>query len=274
MTKPIKKAAVLHDLCGVGKAALTNMLPVLSVMGIEACPVPTMLLSTHTGGYGTPVIEQVSSNYIKNCADHYREQQVEFDAVFIGYLGNPKIVDAVLYFVKQFPKAYVILDPIMGDHGRYYSNFDAGYAQLMKGLLPIADIILPNLTECCLLSDRPYETTWNLQSLESLCHDLYRLGAKDMVITSIPDSNGGRGILLSESKKTTLFSYPDIPCDFHGSGDVFDGVFTASFLKGEVLPDCIQKAHTFVSNCISESMRYQYPKREGLIIEKSLSLLV
>ena len=63
--KPVKKVALLHDLCGVGKAAMTNMLPVLSVMGIEACPIPTMLLSTHTGGYGKPAVARISPEYEK-----------------------------------------------------------------------------------------------------------------------------------------------------------------------------------------------------------------
>ena len=62
--RPVKKVALLHDLCGVGKAALTNMVPVLSVMGIEACPIPTILLSTHTGGYGKPAMEKISTTYI------------------------------------------------------------------------------------------------------------------------------------------------------------------------------------------------------------------
>ena len=58
----MKKIALLHDLCGVGKAALTNMMPILSVMGIESCPIPTMLLSTHTGGYGTPAVARIPQN--------------------------------------------------------------------------------------------------------------------------------------------------------------------------------------------------------------------
>ena len=81
--KPIKKIALLHDLCGVGKAALTNMMPILSIMGIEACPIPTMLLSTHTGGYGLPATLKIPGSYIRQCADHFKSQHVEFDAIFI-----------------------------------------------------------------------------------------------------------------------------------------------------------------------------------------------
>ena len=95
--RPMKKIALLHDLCGVGKAALTNMMPILSVMGIESCPIPTMLLSTHTGGYGTPAVARIPAEYIRNCADHFKNQGVEFDAIFIGYLGHMEAIDAVIY---------------------------------------------------------------------------------------------------------------------------------------------------------------------------------
>lgn len=139
----MKKIALLHDLCGVGKAALTNMMPILSVMGIESCPIPTMLLSTHTGGYGTPAVARIPAEYIRNCADHFKNQDVEFDAIFIGYLGHMEAIDAVIYFVEQFPETRVILDPIMGDHGSYYQNFDETYAAALRRLLPYADTYFP-----------------------------------------------------------------------------------------------------------------------------------
>ena len=105
--RPVKKVALLHDLCGVGKAALTNMVPVLSVMGIEACPIPTILLSTHTGGYGKPVMEKISTTYIRECAEHYVANQVTFDLIFVGYLGSEGMIEAVEYFLSCFPDAEV-----------------------------------------------------------------------------------------------------------------------------------------------------------------------
>ena len=125
--RPVKKIALLHDICGVGKAAMMNMTPILSMMGIEACPIPTVLLSTHTGGYGTPAIYHVPGEYIRTCADHYKKENITFDAIFVGYLGNVDVIDSVIYFISQFPDTKVILDPIMGDHGKYYSNFDESY---------------------------------------------------------------------------------------------------------------------------------------------------
>ena len=167
--RPVKKVALLHDLCGVGKAALTNMVPVLSVMGIEACPIPTILLSTHTGGYGKPAMEKISTTYIRECADHYVANQVTFDLIFVGYLGSEGMIEAVEYFLSCFPDTEVIIDPIMGDHGRYYTNFDSSYGESMRRLLPYASIIMPNITEGCLLTQnfllRKYDTGNNSYNL-------------------------------------------------------------------------------------------------------------
>lgn len=159
--RPVKKIALLHDICGVGKAAMMNMTPILSMMGIEACPIPTVLLSTHTGGYGTPAIYHVPGEYIRTCADHYKKENITFDAIFVGYLGNVDVIDSVIYFISQFPDTKVILDPIMGDHGKYYSNFDESYGTSMRRLLPYSDVILPNLTEMYLLAEKEYQITGN-----------------------------------------------------------------------------------------------------------------
>ena len=98
--RPVKKIALLHDICGVGKAAMMNMTPILSMMGIEVCPVPTVLLSTHTGGYGTPAVCHVPGDYIRACADHYKKEHITFDAIFVGYLGKADVIDAVIYFIS------------------------------------------------------------------------------------------------------------------------------------------------------------------------------
>ena len=52
-TEP-KKVLCIHDLSGVGRCSLAVILPVLSVMGIQPVALPTVVLSTHTGGFGTP----------------------------------------------------------------------------------------------------------------------------------------------------------------------------------------------------------------------------
>ena len=272
--RPVKKIALLHDMCGVGKAALTNMMPILSVMGIESCPIPTMLLSTHTGGYDSPAVFQISGEYVRSCADHYKEPNLQFDAIFVGYLGHREMVDAVIYFIEQFPGTKVIMDPIMGDHGKFYRVFDESYAEAMRRLLPYANVILPNLTECYLLTGQEYQITGNHRHVLNLCKALKQLGASDMIITSVPKDDCKKGIVLYEDDAFLYLGNGEVLGEFHGTGDAFDGMFAAKLLLGNTMLESVQASHAFVCECIRESEKYDYPEREGLLIEKTLRKLV
>lgn len=272
--KPMKKIALLHSMCSVGKASLTNMIPILSSMGMEACPIPTMLLSTHTGGFGTPATCRVETEYIRSCADHYKQNGVSFDVIFVGYLGNADMVSAVQYFLDAFPDASVVLDPILGDHGTYYRNLGPEYIHAFQKLLPYADVVLPNLTEACLLTDTSYAEDLSEKQISQICQTLQKAGAKNVIVTSVPAAKEQVGLALSMGTQTDFFALPKEKEDFHGSGDLFDAVFMGAFLNGNSIEDSILKAHNFVGTCIKESGQYDYPKREGLLIEKNLSLLV
>ena len=274
MMKPIKKIALLHSLCGVGKASMTNMLPILSAMGIEACPIPTVLLSTHTGGYNVPVIQSVEPEYIRLCGKHFRENQISFDLIFVGYLGKVDMVESVVDFLDCFPNAKVILDPIMGDNGRYYQNIESSYVDAYKRLISYADVIIPNLTEACLLTHTSYQEMMTNIDIEILAAVLNDIGAKQSIITSIPGNKGNKDIALCTCEEKEILSLPQIAHDYHGTGDVFDAVFVGGYLQGNAIKDSVLKAHDFVCECIRSSIQYDYDKREGLLLEKSLSLLV
>ncbi|MEF9839778.1 MAG: PfkB family carbohydrate kinase [Lachnospiraceae bacterium] len=272
--KPTKKIALLHDLCGVGKASFTNMMPILSVMGAEVCPIPTVLLSTHTGGYGIPAMFKVDPDYITQCANHYVENRVFFDVVFIGYLGSIEMVEAVKYFISCFPDAKVIMDPIMGDKGVFYENFNQSYCSAIKSLLPYTDILLPNLTECCLMTGIEIQGNWSPQKAKTFCERLDLFHVEDMVITSVPVGKNNKGIAIYHDQKFMFLENERALSDYHGTGDAFDGVFIGSILKDRDILESVKLSHDFVLACIKESNKYDYDEREGLIIENNLSMLV
>ena len=257
--RPVKKVALLHDICSVGKAALTNMTPILESLGIESCPIPTMLLSTHTGGYDAPAIHKIPGEYIRNCADHYKEQGITFDAIFVGYLGTVEMVDAVIYFIEQFPGTRIIFDPIMGDHGRFYVNLDEEYAVALRKLLPYADVILPNLTECFLLAGIEYQDMEDHRHVLTLCKALQKYGAKDLIITSVPKDDCKKGIVLYEDHAFLYIGNAEEIGEYHGAGDAFDGMFVSKQMQGYTLLESVQASHAFVCACIRESAKYDYP---------------
>lgn len=272
--KPIKKVALLHSLCSVGKASMTNMIPILSTMGVEVCPIPTVLLSTHTGGYGLPARQTVEISYLRESAVHFIKNDVFFDVIFVGYLGSTEMAEEVLAFIECFPRAKVIIDPIMGDGGTFYGNLGTEYVKAYQKLCKKADLIIPNLTEACFLSEKSYDSIKTPEDISELSASLYQRGMGRVVLTSIPAKEGEIAVATMHKGETEILSFPEVEARFHGTGDAFDAVLIGSLLKGKSLKDAVAKAHAFTAYCIRKSAEANYPKREGLMIEKCLSLLV
>lgn len=270
--KPTKKVALLHDICAVGKAGAMNMIPILNTMGLEVCLIPTMLLSTHTGGYGKPAIYPVSPDYLRQCARHYKEEKVTFDFIFVGYLGSCDMVEGVVDFIRQFPKAKVVTDTIMGDNGKFYRNFDTRYLQAIRRLLPFSDLILPNYTEACFLAEMEYKQNPNWTYQKAVGEKLSKFGAKDIVITSVVAAEK-TGIFYKKDEEKNCLFFDCEPNSIHGTGDIFDGVILGNYMRGVPLKENITQAHEFVKTCIAETYQYAYDKREGIVLEKMLPLL-
>ena len=197
-----------------------------------------------------------------------------FDLIFVGYLGSEGMIEAVEYFLSCFPDTEVIIDPIMGDHGRYYTNFDSSYGESMRRLLPYASIIMPNITEGCLLTQTSCSENMIQETILTICQDLEKAGAKKIVMTSVPCASGRKGIVLYENGEMQLFEKECLACEYHGTGDTFDGVFVGAYLNNKSLEESLELAHAFVYACMKESERYDYEEREGLIIERNLYMLV
>lgn len=271
--RPIKKVALIHDICSIGKASLTNMMPILGKMGLESCPIPTMLLSTHTGGYGAPAVHRIPGTYLRETADHFKNQGIDFDLIFIGYVGSKDLLEDVIYFIKAFPNTKLVVDPIMGDHGKLYSLFSEDYPEALRELLSYADVILPNLTEAYLLAGEEYKMPTDHRQILPICEKLTDLGAKNLLITSVPKDDCNKGMILYENHAFLYIGNGEEQGEYHGAGDAFDGMFIAKYVQGFSILESVQAAHAFVCACIRESDKYDYPEREGLLIETTLNKL-
>lgn len=273
--KPIKRAAILHDIAGIGKVGLSNILPVLSVMGIEPCPLPTYVLSTHTGGFGTPTTVKLS-NFPEKCGKHYKEVGIVFDTILIGYLGSIEAICSAKRFLEMNQDCKVIFDPIFADHGKCYSNFNLSYVEELKTLIPYADVITPNYTEACLLTGQEYDSFFSEEKIDKILESLNDLGGENIIITSTPSiSNNSIAITIYDSKleSVNIYHKEKTGVAYPGTGDLFSAVLTGSYMKGKSLRESCLYAHDFVSSCIHESSKYCYPTKEGVLLEKCLHLL-
>lgn len=273
----VPRLAMINDIAGFGRCSTTVSLPVISVMKVQVCPVPTSVLSNHLG---FPLCH--FDDYTSHMRDYIKvwsELGLTFDGLYCGFLGNEEQINIVREFVKMFRPPLFLLDPVMGDHGRAYSSITETHVQKMKELLPLADIITPNITEACLLTGTPWKDgEWTMQELSGLCERLASLCLKDsvsasIVITGIRQGDFLVNFLWDDGVYTTVAS-PIAGASRPGTGDIFASILAADAVRGETLLSSVQKAANFVGLCIAGSEKAGTPVQEGVVFEKYLAALL
>ena len=273
----VPRLAMINDIAGFGRCSTTVSLPVISVMKVQVCPVPTSVLSNHLG---FPLCH--FDDYTSHMRDYikiWNELGLTFDGLYCGFLGNEEQIDIVQEFVEMFRPPLFLLDPVMGDHGRAYSSITETHVQKMKELLPLADIITPNITEACLLTGTPWKDgEWTMQELSGLCERLASLCLKDsvsasIVITGIRQGDFLVNFLCDDGIYTTVAS-PIAGASRPGTGDIFASILAADAVRGETLLSSVQKAANFVGLCIAGSEKAGTPVQEGVVFEKYLAALL
>ncbi len=279
----IPRAAVINDLSGFGRVSLTEACPILSAMGIEACPLPTAVLSTHTYKFQDYTFLDLTHETEK-ILNHWKALDIKFDGVLSGYMASSKQISVVCDFMKE-KKAeggLIVIDPVLGDN--VLSDAETVYYDRMNDLLTamgdfvkIADVITPNLTEACLLTKRSYPKDFlSRDEVYSLLLDLSALGPKKIAITSImTDKNHMKVAVLDRDNdvfKMLDCGYVDRP--FHGTGDIFAAVLTGALLNKKTMLEASSLAVDFVKDCIAETIKRQDMKIEyGVIFENALKTL-
>ena len=180
----MKRIVSIQDISAIGKCSLTVALPIISAMGIECAVVPTAVLSTHTQFQGWTFRDLTDD--MEPIADHWKQQGFTFDAIYTGYLGSFRQVDIVKRYFRDFGAgAKIIVDPAMADNGRLYAGFGPEFPQKMAELLDGADLVLPNLTEACLLLGKEYREEYDRAYIMDLLEGLLARGAKNAALVAV-----------------------------------------------------------------------------------------
>ena len=270
-SSPIKKVAAIHDLSCIGRCSLTVILPILSCLGIQACPLPTAVLSTHPGGFSNVVLHDCTPQ-IAPFAAHWRREAVEFDALYSGYLASGQQIELVAQFIDDFSANHplVLVDPVMGDDGQLYSICTAAMKEQILSLVQKAGIITPNYTEACFLLNEPWQPTVpRLADMEPWLRRLSDLGPAQVVVTGIPLPDHKIANLGFDRATGQSWQFVNdlIPARYPGTGDVFASVLLGRLLAGFSLPAAIRDAADFVASAVRLSVASGAPRREGILLE-------
>lgn len=264
----LPKLALIHAVSGFGHSTMSVILPVVSAMGIQGCPLPTAVFSNHTGFPDWYKLD--FTEHMMPYLNAWEALDIAFDGIYSGYLGSGAQGQAVLRLVNAHPDATFFLDPVMGDHGRLYSAITPEHVAAMKELTTHAQYILPNITEACILTDTPYKEDFCKEEIFEIIEKLHAMGPDHIVITGIKE----RGMLINyisenctDSCTIRTISTTIAGASRPGTGDIFGSVVVASILKGQPLDQGVLKAAHFVSACIKASDEHNLPVVEGTCFE-------
>ena len=259
----MKRIITIQDISCVGKCSLTVALPIISAMGVEACVLPTAVLSTHTAFKGFTFRDLTQD--IKPICEHWKNEKIHFDAIYTGYLGSFEQLDLMKQLIDDFggKDTITIVDPCMADNGKLYPGFTQEFAFAMAKLCSKANVIVPNLTEASFMLGVPYVASGYDQAyIEDMLRKLAALGAKKVVLKGIEFEKDQKSLKKVEGKigvasydaeqdKFSWYFHKKMPVSFHGTGDIFASVLTGALMKGFTL----EKSYSLAADYVVESIK-------------------
>ena len=253
----------------MGQCSMTVALPILSACGHETCILPTAILSTHTGGFGKPVVQHLA---VDGMWKHWKEQGIDFDAILVGYLGSISAIEMVSQILDEMlaPGGIAIVDPAMADHGKLYSGFDSAYAAAMQKLCEKAHIMLPNVTEAAMMAGMEYRADLDESYIREL---LGRLGGRDVVLTGVGFVPDQTGAAVRRGGEVSFIHTPKVSKSYSGTGDMFAACFTGALMQEKSMEEAVSIACGFVLRSIeatAESPAHWY----GVKFETALPWLI
>lgn len=272
----MKRVLTIQDISCLGKCSITVALPIISSMGVETVILPTAVLSTHTMFKNFTVKDLTSE--LSPIANHWKSLGESFDAIYTGYLGSEEEIAIAEKIFDDFKTkdTLIFIDPVMADNGKLYAGFDEKYAALNAGLCKKADIIVPNITEACFMTNTEYKTTYDESYIKHLIDKLAALGSKIVVLTGVSLLPGKTGVYGFDTVSGKYFTYQAdrIDAAFHGTGDIFASVSVGALVQGISLHDSFKLAADYTAITIQETLKDPKKPWYGVNFESTIPELV
>lgn len=273
VNRPARVAAI-HSLAGFGRSSLAAIIPTLSAMGVQVCPIPTVVLSTHTGFRDVQMRDL--TDYIEPCIAHYQALGVAFEGIYSGFMSNASQAGEIAKMIRNHPDALSVVDPVLGDHGKLYRTCTPALVEAMRSLVCSAQVITPNPTEAAiLLNQQPRRDPFTQGELKSMLARLSELGPKYVVITGVELASGECASVGYDRARNAYWrvGFDYVPAAYPGTGDIFASVLTGGMITGDSFPIAMNRATRFDEMVVKTTYSYGAETREGVMLEKCLEWL-
>ncbi len=252
--KTYPKILTIQDVSCVGQCSLTVALPILSACGVETCILPSAVLSTHTAFKNFTCRDLTDDMPVISA--YWQKENIKFDAFYTGYLGSEKQIHFVTDIFKAHGKenSMTFVDPAMADNGKLYPAFDKAYADAMKPLCFHADVMLPNLTEACLLTDTPYQEIYEETYISEIIRKMHNAGANRIILTGISYTPETTGVVIADKNQMQYYQHKKLSQGSHGTGDVYASAFIGAYLHGQTIFEAARTAADYTVKCIENTL--------------------
>lgn len=275
--KKQKKAVLINDISCLGRCSMTAAIPIISACGFESVPLPTGIFSAHTEFEG--FVKADLTDKMSEITNHWKNLGVRFDCIYSGYLASREQAESVKRFLLDFKKSdtLYVADPVMGDDGVFYTGINDSFVAEMRFLCSLADIIVPNVTEACMLTGTEIpDGKYDMDFIKELLISMRNITAARIVITGVDFGDGQIGCAVYDSLmgKANMFFTPKTEGRFPGTGDVFASALTAAVMKGKSFSDAVQIAMGFTCKCVEETLDAETDRKYGLCFEPQIKNLI
>ena len=272
----MKRVLTIQDISCLGKCSLTIALPIISALGSETVILPTAVLSTHTMFKNFTCKDL--SDQIEPIKEHWKSENVSFDAIYTGYLGTVEQIDQIKELFGNFKdeNTTIIVDPVMADNGKLYPAFDMDYVKKNAELCKCADIIVPNITEASFMTGMEYKEEYDESYIKELLSRLNDLGAKVSVLTGVSLEKGKTGVMGYDSRTKEYYVYQNNKIDtaYHGTGDLFASTCVGEMMRGKDWRDAMRIAADYTAHTIEVTMNNPAKPWYGVDFEATIPELL
>ena len=255
-----KRILTIQDISCVGQCSLTVALPIISACGVETCVLPSAVLSTHTAGFVGYTFRDLTED-MPAIRRHWENEGIKFNALYTGYLGSEKQIEYVtdIFNATAADDCIKIVDPAMADNGKLYAGFAPTFPAEMLKLCTLADYVVPNITEACMMTGMEYKTEYDKDYIMSLINALCEKGVKNLIITGVSYEKATTGVVVWENGEYNYYAHRRLEKGSHGTGDIYASALTGALSRGKSAVDAARIAADFTLACMEYTQK-NYPE--------------
>lgn len=266
MKKANRTIAYLNDLSLAGGCSTAAALPVIAALGCECIALPTAVYSTHTGGFGKPVVSD-QNEFIARALDHFKDAGVCADALLSGYMASPAAAQNARKAKKALGCAFCVHDPAFADGGGLYSGMTSETVDAHRALAADSDLVLPNVTEALVLAGEPADFRMSDRLFRELARRLSR-EYRESVVTGLATESGSFNAVI-KGGDISMIPYLPSPGAYPGTGDLFAAIVTSRVLNGHSVVAAVETAAKIVKKAIDYTNSIGTDPRFGVSVSEA-----